>query len=336
MRNFLFRYLLPRLGQYLVVLFLGITITYIIPRLSPSDPVEQQVAQIMMSGAQFTPEAIEHMRDVLADMYGLRGTQLEQYVAFWGRLFRGDLGPSLSRFPTPVISLIARALPWTMGLMMTAVMISWIIGNILGAYASYYPNSASLKVVDVVSQAVRPIPYYITALILLIVFAYFIPIFPAGGAFPVGRRITLSIGAVLTILRHAILPAMSMVIVGVGVWYIGMKSLTSNIISEDYVVYAEVTGLPDRKILYGYIMPNALLPQVTALAMTLGLIFSGQLIMEVVFVYPGMGMLTFQAVMANDYSLIMGIAIFSIVGVATAVLILDLLYPLFDPRVRHQ
>ncbi|TVR58453.1 MAG: ABC transporter permease [Spirochaetaceae bacterium] len=336
MRNFVLRYLLPRLGQYLVVIFLGVTITYIIPRLSPSDPVERQVAEIMVSGAHFGPEAIAHMRDALTDMYGLRGSPMEQYFAFWARMFQGDLGPSLSRFPTPVISLIARALPWTLGLLITAVMISWVIGNILGAYASYYEKSGIMKVIDVASQAVRPIPYYIVAVIFLIVFAYFFPIFPAGGAYPVGRRIELSIWAVQTILRHSTLPALSLVTVGMGAWFIGMKSLTSNIISEDYVVYAEVTGLPQRKILYGYIMPNALLPQVTGLALNLGMIFSGALIMEVVFVYPGMGMLTYQAVLANDYSLIMGIAIFSIVGVATAVLILDLIYPLFDPRVRHQ
>ncbi len=121
-----------------------------------------------------------------------------------------------------------------------------------------------------------------------------------------------------------------------GGWFIGMKSLTSNIISEDYVVYAETAGLHERKILFSYVIRNALLPQITGLALQLGMIFNGALIMEVVFGYPGMGMLTLQAVMANDYSLIMGIALFSIIGVATSALVLDLIYPLFDPRVRHQ
>jgi peptide/nickel transport system permease protein len=126
------------------------------------------------------------------------------------------------------------------------------------------------------------------------------------------------------------------VLIGIGGWFIGMKSLTSNIIAEDYVVYAENTGLPRRQILTQYIMRNAMLPQITGLALQLGMLFSGALIMEVVFGYPGMGTLTFQAVMANDYTLIMGITLLSIVGVATTVLILDLIYPLFDPRVRIQ
>jgi peptide/nickel transport system permease protein len=167
-------------------------------------------------------------------------------------------------------------------------------------------------------------------------FAYLIPIFPFSGAYPPGTTIELSLPFILTLLRHSALPALSLVLIGIGGWFIGMKSLTSNIISEDYVVYAETAGLPQNKILFSYVMRNAMLPQITGLALQIGLVFSGALIMETVFGFPGMGMLTLQAVMANDYSLIMGITIFSIVGVATAVFILDLIYPIFDPRVRHQ
>jgi peptide/nickel transport system permease protein len=211
-----------------------------------------------------------------------------------------------------------------------------VVGNILGAFASYYPNSRIMGVIDVLSQAVRPIPYYVMALVMLIMFAYVIKIFPFSGAYPPGTRVQLNPQFMLTVVKHSALPALSLVTLGMGGWFLGMKSLTSNIISEDYVVYAENAGLRENKILFNYVMRNALLPQITGLALQLGMIFNGALIMEVVFGYPGMGMLTLQAVMANDYSLIMGIAIFSIIGVATAVLILDLIYPLFDPRVRHQ
>lgn len=336
MRKFVLSYLIPRIGQYIMVIFLGVTLTFIIPRFSPNDPVERQVSQLMMSGSQVSPEAIEHLREALTEMYGLSGSPWQQYLAFWGRLLRGDLGPSLSSFPTPVSSLIASAMPWTFGLLLTAVLISWIVGNVLGAFASYYEDNPAIRVIDVISQAVRPIPYYIMALVLLAVFAYFIPIFPFSGAYPPGTRVEFSLSFILTVIRHSILPALSLVLIGIGGWFIGMKSLTSNIISEDYVVYAENAGLRENTILYQYVMRNALLPQITGLALQLGLIFSGALIMEVVFGYPGMGLLTLQAVMANDYSLIMGIALLSIVGVATSVLILDLIYPLFDPRVRHQ
>jgi peptide/nickel transport system permease protein len=140
----------------------------------------------------------------------------------------------------------------------------------------------------------------------------------------------------VTVLYHSVLPALSLVIGGIGGWFIGMKALTSNIISEDYVVYAETAGLKERKILFGYVMRNAMLPQVTGLALQLGMIFNGALILEVIFTYPGLGLLAYQAVLLTDYSLILGITLFSILGVSTAALILDLIYPLFDPRVRYQ
>ena len=336
MRKFILRYLLPRIGQYFMVIFLGVTLTFIIPRISPNDPVERQIAMVMQSGAQVSPDEIVALREALTEMYGLEGGTIGQYFGFWGRLLRGDLGPSLSTFPTPVSKLIAQAMPWTLGLLLTSVLISWLLGNLLGGLASYYPNSIIMRFVDVLSQAVRPIPYYVMALVMLVLFAYLLPIFPFSGAYPVGQRVQFTPQFILQLLKHSFLPAFSLVLVGMGGWFLGMKSLTSNIISEDYVVYAETAGLRENKILFSYVMRNALLPQITGLALQLGLIFNGALIMEVVFGYPGMGMLTLQAVMANDYSLIMGIAIFSIIGVATSVFILDLIYPLFDPRVRHQ
>jgi peptide/nickel transport system permease protein len=335
-RKFFLGYLIPRIGQYLMVIFLGVTLTFVIPRFSPNDPVERQVDQIMMSGSQVSPEAIVHLREALTEMYGLSGSSWEQYFTFWGRLLRGDLGPSLSTFPTPVTRLIANAMPWTLGLLLTAVLISWVLGNLLGGLASYYTGNRALHTVDVLSQAVRPIPYYIMAVVLLALFAYYIPIFPFSGAYPPGTHVQFSLPFMLTVFKHSLLPAISLVVVGMGGWFIGMKALASNIISEDYVVYAENAGLPENTIVFQYVMRNALLPQITGLALQLGLIFNGALIMEVVFGYPGMGLLTLQAVLANDYTLIMGIAIFSIIGVATAVLVLDLIYPLFDPRVRYQ
>lgn len=336
MRKFVLSYLIPRLGQYVMVIFLGVTITFLIPRLSPNDPVEQQVARLMMSGSQVSPEEVIALRVALTEMYGLEGSNLQQYFAFWGRLLRGDLGPSLSTFPTPVSKLLGQAMPWTFSLLLFSVLVSWVIGNILGAFASYYHNNGAIRVVDVLSQAVRPIPYYIMALLLLAIFGYYFPVFPFSGAYPPGTRVEFSLPFMMTVAYHSILPALSLIIIGTGGWFIGMKSLTSNIISEDYVVYAENAGLRENTILFQYVTRNALLPQITGLALQLGLIFSGALIMEVVFGYPGMGLLTLQAVLANDYTLIMGIALLSIIGVATSVLILDLIYPLFDPRVRYQ
>ena len=322
--------------QYLTIIFVGVTVTFIIPRLAPTDPVEAQVSTMIARGSTLDPQSIASMRAALTELYGLSGSPLEQYFAFWGRLLRGDLGPSLSNFPTPVSEMIGQALPYTLGLLLPALIISWIMGNLFGAMSSYYPENKPLNAIEVLGQVARPIPYYIVALVLLVVFGYFVPIFPFSGAYPIGTHPNMSLEFILTYLYHAVLPAATLVLVGFGGWFVGMKSLTSNIISEDYVVYAETAGLRKNTILYNYIMRTALLPQLTGLAMSLGTVFSGALIMEVVFGYPGLGSLTLAAVLRNDYSMIMGITIYSIVGVATAVFIIDLLYPLFDPRVRYQ
>lgn len=336
MRQFLLRYLVPRFLQFVTIIFVGITVTFIIPRLSPTDPVEAQISMMMARGESLDPQSIDSMRAALTDMYGLSGSPVQQYVAFWGRLLRGDLGPSLANFPAPVSGMIGQAMPYTLSLLIPAVLISWVFGNLFGAWSSYYPKNKLLSVIEVVGQAVRPIPYYIVAIVLLVVFAFFIPILPFSGAYPVGTHPSWTLDFALIYLKHSILPAATLVLVGFGAWFIGMKSLTSNIISEDYVVYAETTGMKESKILNHYIMRNALLPQLTGLAMSLGTVFSGALIMEVVFGFPGIGALTMAAVFRNDYSMIMGIAIYSIIGVAVTVFLVDLIYPLFDPRVRYQ
>jgi peptide/nickel transport system permease protein len=336
MRKFILRYLIPRILQFFTIIFVGITVTFIIPRLSPADPVEAQISMMMARGGALDPQSIASMRAALTDLYGLSGSPVQQYFAFWGRLLRGDLGPSLANFPNPVSGMIGQAMPYTLSLLIPAVLISWTFGNLFGTWSSYYPKNKLLGVIEVVGQAVRPIPYYIVAIVLLVVFAFFIPILPFSGAYPIGTRPSWTFAFALIYLRHSILPAATLVLVGFGGWFIGMKSLTSNIISEDYVVYAETTGMKESKILSQYIMRNALLPQLTGLAMSLGAVFSGALIMEIVFGFPGLGMLTMAAVLRNDYSMIMGIAIYSIIGVAVAVFLMDLIYPLFDPRVRYQ
>jgi peptide/nickel transport system permease protein len=336
MRKFILRYFIPRFLQFLTIIFVGITVTFIIPRLSPTDPVEAQIAMMMARGETIDPQSIASMRAALTDLYGLSGNPLQQYISFWGRLLRGDLGPSLANFPTPVSEMIGQAMPYTLSLLITAVLISWVFGNLFGALSSYYPKNKVLGVIEILGQAVRPIPYYIVAIVLLVVFAFFIPIFPFSGAYGVGTKPSWSLEFLKTYLWHSTLPAATLILIGFGGWFIGMKSLTSNIISEDYVVYAETTGMKESKILSQYIMRNGLLPQLTGLAMSIGTVFSGALIMEVVFGFPGLGMLTMGAVYRNDYSMIMGIAIYSIIGVAVAVFLMDLIYPLFDPRVRYQ
>lgn len=326
-------YLARRLGQFVLVVFIGINIAYVITHASPIDPVEQSISAVTSYG-NTAPEAIEQMRTSLRELYGLSGTPVEQYLLFWKRVLRADFGPSMSAFPTPVATLVGRALPWTAGLLTVSTIIAWGLGNLLGGLAGYYQKSRGLKLVGVVAIGLHPIPYYILALLLLIVFGFLWPVLPITGGSAMNLPQTLTFEFIASVLQHAVLPALSLILIGVGSWFLGMRSLVSNIVAEDYVVYAELAGVRSWRILSSYVMRNALLPQVTGLAMSLGGIFNGAVITEKVFGYPGLGSLLVDAVYAGDYGLVLGVTTISILGVSIGVLAIDLLYPLLDPRVK--
>ena len=326
-------YLLTRLGQFVLVVFIGINISFIVTHSTPIDPVEATIAASTMFGA-VNPEAIAIMRQSLKELYGLEGNLFDQYLTFWRRVAILDFGPSLSAFPAPVSSLIARALPWTLGLLVTSTLLTWILGNLLGGLAGYFHRSRTLRLTGVVAMAFHPIPYYIVAFMLLIVFGYLWPVLPISGGAQINLPRGFNLPYLTSLLIHSILPISSLVLVGLGGWFMGMRSLVSNVVTEDYVTYAELGGVDRRRILASYVMRNSLVPQVTGLAMSLGAIFNGAIITEQVFGYPGIGHLLIQAVHAGDYSLVLGITTISIFAVSSAVFLIDLLYPLLDPRVR--
>jgi peptide/nickel transport system permease protein len=326
-------YILPRVLQWLVVIVVGVTITFTIPRLLPGDPVEQTLRRVS-SNTAIDPRAVESFKNAIRDMYGLQGSSVEQYFRFWGRLLQGDLGPSLGSFPTPVTTIIANGLPWTVGLLGTSILISWLVGLVLGTLSAYYPNKLWSQVLEKMLIVVYPIPYFILALSLVMLFSYYLPIFPLVGGSSGRPGFTLTY--ILSILRHAFLPALSLVLIGTSFRFLIARTLASGVIASNYVNYAELAGVPKRKIIGRYVMRNSLLPQVTDLALSLGALFNGALITEVVFSYPGIGFQLYTAILQADFNLIMGVTIFSIVGIATAVLVADLIYPLLDPRVRYQ
>ena len=273
------------------------------------------------------------MRESLRELYGLKGGPLEQYVSFWRRIVTGDFGPSLSSFPTPVMTLIARALPWTAGLLFTSTLLTWLLGNLLGGLAGYYRDNKTLKLIGVVAMGLHPVPYYISGFVLLVVFGYLWPVLPISGGSDMNLNQKMDFNHLVSILKHSILPAASLMLIGIGSWFLGMRSLVSNVVTEDYVTYAELGGVSHKRILFSYVMRNAMVPQVTGLAMTLGTVFNGAIITEQIFGYPGIGALLVGAVYAGDYGLVLGVTTISIIGVSAAVLLIDLIYPLLDPRV---
>ncbi|CAN5341513.1 ABC transporter permease [soil metagenome] len=326
-------YVLKRLGQFFLVVFIGISLTFFITHLTPIDPVEQMVSSMTAFG-NASPADVEMMRKALRELYGTGEPLLGQYVTYWQRMLVLDFGPSLSSFPTPVSTLIKRAVPWTIGLLLTCTIVAWLLGNLFGGLAGYYRKSRGLKVFGVVAMGFHPIPYYIIAFVLLIIFGFLWPILPISGGSAQNVPHGFSAEFILSVLRHSILPAVSIVLVGIGGWFLGMRALVSNIVTEDYVIYAELGGVARRRILPFYVLRNALVPQITGLAISLGAIFNGAIIVEQVFGYPGLGRLLIGAVYSADYSLVLGVTAISIIAVSTAVFLIDVLYPLFDPRVQ--
>jgi peptide/nickel transport system permease protein len=329
------RYLIPRLIQYFLVIWVGITIVFLIPRLTPNDPVMKMVGAMQARGASVEPSTLNSIIHDLTEMYGLQGSWLDQYWAFWGRLFRGDFGVSFFQFPARVNQLIATALPWTLGLLLTTTALSWTLGNIIGGLAGYYARKGWSRMLDAIAMVIRPLPYYVFAFALLLLLAYVVRWFPITGGASLGAVPTFTWDYIKDVLWHSFLPALSLTVLGGAVTFQTMKLLVQNVNAENFVQYAKLGGVTEDRIVRKYVIRNALLPQITGLALAFGQIFSGALITEIVFGYPGLGMLLYRAIINGDYNLIMGITIFSIISITTAILVVDLTYPLLDPRVRY-
>lgn len=333
--NRYFWFVVKRLLQLLAVIFCGISATFLVTHLSPIDPVEQVLGRLS-ARSNLSPDAIAATRAALTEMYGTGQPMVTQYFNFWTRLLRGDLGPSLLAFPTPAMELVTRAMPWTLGLLITSTVFTFLIGNLLGALAGYNPDNRFFKAFGLVAMGIQPIPYYVVAFVLLIIFGFLWPVLPISGGFAMDVRPALSWSFIGSILQHSLLPALSLVLVGFGGWFLGMRALVSNVVNEDYVTYAELANVKKQTIVGAYVIRNALVPQLTALAMALGGVFSGTIITEQVFNYPGIGSLLIDAVNYGDYSLVLAVSTVSITAVALAIFIVDLLHPLLDPRVRAE
>jgi peptide/nickel transport system permease protein len=293
------------------------------------------IDQMRARGSTLEPGSMDDIIADLTEMYGLEGSWLDQYGSFWGNLVKGDFGVSFFQFPAPVGQLIGSALPWTLGLLLTTTAISWTFGNIIGGLAGYYSRKRWSRGLDAIAMVVRPLPYYVFAFMLLMLLAYVVRWFPISGGASLGAVPSFTWDYIIDVLRHSFLPALSLSILGGAVNFQVMRLLVQNINAENYVQYAKLGGVTENRIVGKYIIRNAMLPQITGLALSLGQIFSGALITEIVFSYPGLGHLLFRAIINGDYNLIMGITTCSIFGITTAILILDLTYPLFDPRVRY-
>jgi peptide/nickel transport system permease protein len=320
------RYLARKVGIYLVTFWVAVTIDWAIPRLMPGDPIQR-----LLSRMQAQPAAEKALTGFYTKAFGFDVPWWKQYLNFWAALFHGDLGRSVAAFPTPVSQLIVSALPYTLALLVPAILLSFWTGNKTGALA------ARRKRLD---NTVLPVGYVLTAtpqmwlgIVLAWVFASTLAIFPVSGAYALSIQPSWSFEFVWSFAQHWVLPFLALYLVAFGGWAIGMRNMIIYELDADYSNYLSALGAP-TKLVRKYAYRNAILPQITGLALALGAVVAGAIVVEIVFSYPGLGTLTLGAIQNRDYFLIQGIFLLLIVGVLIANFIIDIAYVLIDPRTR--
>jgi len=328
-------YVVRRFALLVVVLLLAVTVNFIIPRLTPGDPIEQKLSQLVAtSGGQVGD--ITAMVQAYRARFGLDQPLLRQYVNYWVALMHLDLGFSLDNFPERVADAIAAALPWTVGLLGLSTLIAFGIGSILGGLLAWPGTPRGARVAIPVFMLLSAVPYFLLGIVLVFLLAIKLKLFPAGGGYPFGVILRFDLASITGIIHHAALPALSIILAGIGAWALAMRGMIISVLGEDYITLAEAKGLPERRIFVWYGLRNALLPQVTTLALTLGHVVSGAILVEVIFSYPGIGFKLYQAILAKDYFMIQGIVLLLIVSIALTMFLLDLVYPLIDPRIVYR
>jgi len=324
------RYVLKKGAWYLLTFFTAVTLVFMIPRLIPGNPIMSIVAQ--MSSGGVSSESMQRVYESFIRDYGLDEPVYLQYIEFMKNLFQGSLGISFSLYPMKVTEIIREALPWSLALQVPAILVGWIAGNALGAYAAYRKGMFD-KVLFPASLLVSSMPYYVLAILLQYVFGVYLGWLPPSGGYSMSAFPSLSLGYITDLLSHYALPFLSLVAVTIGGQAIGMREMSIYELNTDYVNYSKMLGLDDRRI-SSYIFRNAMLPQITGLAISLGTMVGGSMITEIVFGYPGIGTWLFRAIRQNDYPLIQGIVLMITIAVLFANFLIDIMYGFMDPRIR--
>lgn len=328
------RHLLRRVGFYLIALWASATINFIIPRLMPGDPAQAFIARMQGQGT-ISATALQTIRV----QFGLSDAPLwVQYFQYLGHLLQGDLGISLSQFPTPVVQILSYDLKWTLGLVGLAAVISFVLGTLLGIIVSWRRGGRLDTVAPPLLTFFSAIPYFWMALGLVYLFGFVLSWLPISGGYDAMGGVTpgWNTDFIFSVIQYGTLPAITIIIGSLAGWVLSMRNTMITTLSEDYVLLAQAKGLSQGRVMFAYAARNAILPSITGFAMSLGFVVGGALVTEMVFSYPGIGFDLLTAVSNRDYSLIQGTFLILAITMLLANFLADLAYTVLDPRVRQE
>jgi peptide/nickel transport system permease protein len=333
MRGLDLGYFLRRIGMFVLVVFVAATFNFFIPRLAPGNPIGAITSR--MANASTGIENGQEMFDAYRKRFGLDQPVYVQYLKYMWNTAHLDFGQSLSAYPADVSEIIEPAIGWSMGLIGISVLITFAFGVTIGALLAWKGTPKMVRNLLPITMIGGVLPYYLLAMLLLYIFAFTTKVLPMSGAFDAGIPSGMTWPYVGAVARHAVLPALSIILTSIGGFALTMRGLMVNTIGEDYMLLADAKGLPKWRILWSYSVRNAIPPQVTHLAIALGYVVSGAILVEIVFSYPGLGYQLYQSIINSDYTVIQGITLVLAVSVGLCVLIIDLVYPFLDPRVTY-
>lgn len=323
-------YILKRAGFYLSIFWAALTLNFLLPRLMPGNAATAVMARAQ---GQMSPQALHALE--LAFGINTHQSALQQYFGYLGNTLRGQFGISFTYFPEPVVQVIGSTLPWTIFLIGFSTIVSFIIGTGLGIFTAWRRGKRIADTLPIVFTLIASMPYFWVALALLYVFGFTLGWFPISHSFNINQSFTLNFSTIGSIFYHAALPIISIVVTSLGGWTLGMRNNLVSILSEDYITLAQMKGLPEREVVMNYGARNAMLPQVTSFAMSLGFVVGGAVVTEIVFSYPGIGYSLYQAVTNSDYPLMQAIFLIIVTAVLVANFLIDILYSRLDPRVSN-
>jgi len=328
-------YLVKRIFLFFVIVWAAASLNFFLPRIGGGDPIRSKLLQQAAAGGA-AQSGMNQMVEVYQEKFGLNDPLWKQYISYLSGIARLDFGYSMANYPTTVAQVMRAAIPWTAGLLFTATILAFIIGTIIGALVAWPRSPKWIRYLLPPLLTLSAVPFFLLGLVLVYIFAFRLQWFPLFGGYTPGTFPSWNVDFAKDVLRHSILPALAILLAQIGFWAIGMRGMMVTAEGEDYMTFGEASGLKGRTLFTHYAMRNAMLPQTTGLALSLGQVLSGALLVEVIFNYPGIGGVLYFLIRQFDYFVIQGIIFTVVLGVAIATLVLDLIYPLLDPRIKYE